>query len=115
MHAQLATMAGLSLDSCLPDADEDSCVVCLDEVREVLFLTCGHMVSLCSILHVIFRYANIKRWRPESLLWDVLHALTSLQAHPASCRSVTAPLRHIGRCSRASTCSLLKPDVATSA
>lgn len=34
--------------SILPDAsrDDDECVVCLDNAREVLFMTCGHMVSL---------------------------------------------------------------------
>ena len=44
-------MAGLSLDSVLSDDDEDSCVVCLDNVREVLFLTCSHMVRLCTFMH----------------------------------------------------------------
>ena len=51
VRAQLAAMAGLSLDSVLSDDDEDSCVVCLDNVREVLFLTCSHMVSLCTFMH----------------------------------------------------------------
>ena len=34
--------------SILPDAfrDDDECVLCLDNAREVLFMTCGHMVSL---------------------------------------------------------------------
>lgn len=58
VHAQLAAMAGLSLDSCLPDADKDSCVVCLDNVREVLFLTCGHMVSTCSLSSAVQRHAK---------------------------------------------------------
>ena len=54
VHAQLAAMAGLSLDSVLLDNDEDRCVVCLDNVREVLFLTCSHMVSLCTFIHAEF-------------------------------------------------------------
>ena len=29
-----------------PHGDEDDCVVCLDNARAVLFLTCGHIVRL---------------------------------------------------------------------
>ena len=33
-----------------PHVDEDDCVVCLDNARTVLFLTCGHMVRLLARL-----------------------------------------------------------------
>lgn len=40
--------AAMQPSSACPDAgeDDDECVVCLDNAREVLFLTCGHMVRL---------------------------------------------------------------------
>ena len=62
VRAQLAAMAGLSLDSLLSDDDEDSCVVCLDNVREVLFLNCSHMVSLCPFMYAkLWLLATIKK------------------------------------------------------
>lgn len=36
----------LPVEPCLED-DEDCCVVCLDSLREVIFIPCGHMVGAC--------------------------------------------------------------------
>ncbi len=43
MHAQVPAAPGPSEESSKAD-DDDCCVVCLENVREVMFLNCGHMV-----------------------------------------------------------------------
>jgi len=46
---QTPAPASLPADDYKDDNDEDLCVVCVDNLREIMFLYCGHMVRVLPV------------------------------------------------------------------